>query len=212
MLRPSNPLDSWPILSHALAWLRERNVLTDNQAADLVQASHKDADGFVDQLVEAIQQQFANALQESISFGEGPAAWRQRVAEIADVSSHWADTTLQTATHQSQLAGLQTVLDESPVVGEIFPLWRYYATRDTRVRPTHWMLDGLIAYRDSPLGRLMVARHNEHRCRCVVSPYTLEDAERHGGIAAGGNPGDPLSMLERYMAAKPARRRRRRAA
>ena len=201
-------VSDWPILQHAIDWLTGQNVLGETAITNMLHQADVDADQAAGELVDSIAAKFNDALKVALVEGHGPNEWRQTASGIADLGKTWADTTLVTYTHRAQQQGIQAVLDESPVVGELFPCWIYYATHAWNTRPTHMALDGKCAYRDSPLGRLMVARHAEINCRCTCAPATLDDVEAAGGISPGGNVGDPESMLEQYdVAPKPRRPR-----
>lgn len=71
---------------------------------------------------------------------------------------------------------------------DVFPAWRYNAFGDSKTRPTHAALDGLVLRADDPFW----AEHTppwEWGCRCWLTPATTEDlaAARAGrdGWSAG---------------------------
>lgn len=66
-----------------------------------------------------------------------------------------------------------------PEVMAAFPYFRYEATKDSRTRPEHRRLDGLVLRKDDPFWR----RHTppwEYGCRCALSPVSAEEAQELG--------------------------------
>lgn len=60
---------------------------------------------------------------------------------------------------------------------DVLPYWQYHSMEDSRVRPSHAALDGVVLPADSPFW----SDHYppwEWGCRCLITPISKEDADR----------------------------------
>ncbi len=70
--------------------------------------------------------------------------------------------------------------------------WRYVAILDTRVRPDHAALHGMIRHRDDPFWNKNYPP-NAWNCRCKVQAYSKKQVKKNGWKIK--NPDDPLPKL-----------------
>lgn len=131
-----------------------------------------------------------DALTEDIREGGTLREFRRNVAEVTNgvLTEPQVETIYRTQVGQAHASGLRQVL-EHPLVSDEFPYVAYVATHDDRVRPTHIALEKLgingtnVYYRDDPIIQRYWAPW-EWNCRCVMIPYTVEDAAAAGVIEA----------------------------
>lgn len=169
----------FPWLTSAVDFLKAKELLSDEDFAILDKDERAKAlsiDGVDDQ---EILEGARSALIESITAGEALPKFRARIDEIVSLPKSQTETLFRTQTKQAFLAGQETAL-ANPVVGEEFPYVEFCATDDTRVRDSHWELDGKIAKRGSPEHALFLRAFSDYNCRCTPIPLTAAEAESKG--------------------------------
>lgn len=113
--------------------------------------------------------------------GESLAEFRKRVGDQVSLSRAQTETVFRTNVKQGYVAGFDKGM-KSSLVSEIFPAVMFSATRDNRVRDTHWELDGFICLKTDPAYKVLQRALKDWNCRCNPIPMTLEQAEAAGGL------------------------------
>ena len=83
---------------------------------------------------------------------------------------HWLETENQASFRQSQSVGNWMDIQEDK---DVFPYLQYSTVKDSRVRPDHQEIDGVIKRVDDPFWNTWMPP-NDWNCRCIVTQ--LEDA------------------------------------
>lgn len=124
-------------------------------------------------------QAIADALAKSQANGETFADF-QKWAKAQDfgLPKHRLETIYRNAVQQSYNAGHWREFEEG---AKDRPYLLFDAINDSRVRPSHLALDGVIR----PVGDAYWKTHSPqlaHRCRCVLRSLSREEAMRRGGM------------------------------
>lgn len=124
-------------------------------------------------------QAIADALAKSQANGETFADF-QKWAKAQDfgLPKHRLETIYRNAVQQSYNAGHWREFEEG---AKDRPYLMYDAINDSRVRPSHLALDGVIR----PVGDAYWKTHSPslgHRCRCRLLSLSREEAMRRGGM------------------------------
>jgi len=125
--------------------------------------------------VQAVADAFARMAAEGGTLGEF-----QKWAAGQDWSlpRHRLETAYRNAVQTAYQAGHWRAFDES---AEDLPYLMYDAINDSRVRPSHLALDGVIRPVNDPFWKT----HSPplgNRCRCTLRQMTREQAQRKGGV------------------------------
>jgi len=177
----------WPIIENGLAWLKNLGILNDTQVAGFPELASRAAREMSRAAGRPVLSRLNEEIRESMLRGEGAVEWRQRLAEIADVQAHLAETIQRTATHRAYHEGLDEIV-KSPGLEDAFPFWEYHATGDNRTRPEHQEMDGKVFHRDSPMAFHAKQLVSDWNCRCTMIPISREDAEAAGIEPGQGGP------------------------
>lgn len=90
---------------------------------------------------------------------------------------HRLETIYRNAVQTAYMAGHWRRFDE---VKEAFPYLMYDAINDSRVRPSHLAMDGVIRPVDDPIWKRWTPPCG-HRCRCSLRSVSAREAQRRGG-------------------------------
>jgi len=186
---------TWPSIDKGLAWLEDQEILLGGRRATVeanAEALASRASSAANRLFDA---KVAREVRESIRRGEGADSWHKRVSAIVDVERNVSETVHRTFAHRAYYAGQTEVLTEVPAVASRFPYVAYDATRDTRVRPTHWAKNKMVARVGSPLHKEMLKLLDEYNCRCSSTPMTLKQAQAAGIDDDTGAPPEPVETI-----------------
>lgn len=156
-------LTTWDILTGAVSWLGKQISGFPGMLAGMVDASQVEAAAYGVDVDTAMMQRLNKELAESIKRGEGRDEWRARLKGIMETRAGFDETIARTAMHRSFHEGKNEVL-EQPIIRDVFPYRKYYATGDSRTRPHHLEMDGKIYHKDSPLFRQAQAILSEWNC------------------------------------------------
>lgn len=164
----------FPWIKSAFDWLKGKVTLPASDVehfTTLERAAVFSAAGIDDAV---ILNDLQSAVADSLALGEDFRTFRKKADEKFGLTRSQLETTYRTHTKQAYLAGMEQTLSQ-PAVQEAFPYVRYAATADTRVRDSHWELDGMVARRGSPLHQLMLSALADYNCRCTLIPLSKED-------------------------------------
>lgn len=192
-------LASWEQLQSAMNWLSGKIRQFPARIVGLVTRSQLSAAAFGVDVDRAMIETLNSELQESIELGEGRDKWRERMKGIVETRRGFDETIARTAMHRAFHEGKNEILEE-PVMQDVFPYRKYYATMDNRVRETHAALNEKIYHKDSRLFEEAQKRLSEYNCRCSEVPMTEEDALAEG-VSMGGQP--PSSIRPRRPRSAP---------
>lgn len=90
---------------------------------------------------------------------------------------HRLETIYRNAVQTAYMAGHWRRFDE---VKEAFPYLMYDAINDSRVRPSHLAMDGVIRPVNDPIWKRWTPPAG-HRCRCSLRSVSAREAQRRGG-------------------------------
>jgi SPP1 gp7 family putative phage head morphogenesis protein len=169
----------FPWLKSAIHFLNSKQLLSDEDFALLDQDERAKAlsvEGVDDQEILAEVQ---TALVQSIQAGEALPKFAARIDAIVELPKSRTETLFRTQTKQAFIAGQERALS-NPVVAEEFPYVEFCATADTRVRDSHWELDGKVVRRGSPEHQLFLRALSDYNCRCTAIPLTMAQAQAKG--------------------------------
>jgi len=113
--------------------------------------------------------------------GESLADFRKRIGNDLALTRAQTETVFRTNVKQGYVTGFDKGL-KSDFVSELFPAVMFSATRDNRVRDTHFELDGFITLRTDPAYKVLLRALKDFGCRCSPIPMTLDQAEAAGGL------------------------------
>ncbi|NDF13179.1 MAG: hypothetical protein EB060_10265 [Proteobacteria bacterium] len=174
----------WPVFGQAMEWLYQTINLNPDTLAGIITRERLQSYLYGAEIDKRTLDSLNTQLMESIQSGEGRDEWRERVKGILDARAGFDETIARTSTHRSFVAGQREVLSQ-PVVADLFPYRRYYATLDNRSRPTHRAMNEKVYHKDSPLASQAAALLEEYNCRCSEVPLTEEQAMAVG-VSSGG--------------------------
>lgn len=163
----------------AIAHARARGVVL--PAEYYAMAAEKRAQAFtVSNLAKLDQVQAVADQLAKIHTQGGTFADFQRWAKTQDWSlpRHRLETIYRNAAQTAYMAGHWRSFEESK---DALPYLMYDAINDSRTRPSHLALDGVI----KPVGDAFWKSHacpNGHRCRCSIRALSREEAQRRGGV------------------------------
>ena len=134
----------------------------------------------IDQLTQ-VRDSLAKAIEDGVPFDE----WKRRVADegILNLPNHRLDNIFRTNIQQAYQRARWAKLKENQ---RRRPYLLYSAINDSRVRPSHLAMDGIIR----PVGDPFWDRNfpsNGYRCRCSVISLTEKQAQRRSGQDRGLN-------------------------
>ena len=123
---------------------------------------------------------------------------------------HRLETIYRNAVQTAYMAGHWRRFEE---VKDDFPYLMYDAINDSRVRPSHLAMDGVIRPVDDPIWKRWTPPCG-HRCRCSLRSVSAREAQRRGGVTQsipagavpdegwGGDPRDAWRGLDAALAEK----------
>lgn len=168
----------YPWTTNAVDWLLDKQVVTIDELRAMARQDRSaafSASGVDDlKLLNDLKLEVAVSLES----GESLDTFKDRIAGRIGTAESEVNTIYRTNTKQAYQAGMEHAL-EKPGVSELFPYVQYVATSDTRTRPHHDVLDGLVVRRGTREHRLLQAALADYNCRCTVIPMTEEDAAFH---------------------------------
>jgi len=138
-------------------------------------------------------EQVRNALSAALQNGTSFNTWKKDILESGtlDLPNHRLDNIFRTNIQNSYNRGLW---EQFQRVKHKRPYLMYDAINDSRVRPTHLAMDGIIRPADDPFWQTH-APLNGYRCRCRLINLSEKQAQRRSGENKGLNkPIDPQSM------------------
>ncbi len=188
----------WPVFEQAMGWLTQTIQLDPNKLAGIITRERLQSYLYGAEIDGRTLDSLNRQLYESIEAGEGRDEWRDRVKGILDARAGFDETIARTSTHRSYLAGQREILAE-PVIVDMFPYRRYFATMDNRSRPTHRAMHEKVYHKDSDLAREAASILDEYNCRCSEVPLTEKQALGIG-ISDGGEPPDGIRVEEEMAA------------
>ncbi len=120
------------------------------------------------------------SLGEALAQGQTMAEWKKTVAAQGMAGLGFTDvrletifrTNLQSAYQAGRYAQMRRVVQDRPY-------WRYTAVNDSRTRPTHRGLHGLVYPADHPFWDTYYPP-NGYRCRCSVQSLSADQVEARG--------------------------------
>lgn len=111
--------------------------------------------------------------------GESYANFQKRVGDGLALTRAQTETVFRTNIHQGYVGGFEQGT-EAPAVVDAFPAVMLSATRDGRVRETHWELDGFCCLKTDPAYQVLLRALKDWNCRCNPIPMSLKQAEAVG--------------------------------
>lgn len=153
----------FPWAEDAVRFLEELQVASRGQLRAMAAADRQavfEAAGIDDPVLLA---ELKDALRESLRRGESLREFRERLGEAVALDRAQTETLYRTNTKRAHIAGQEAAM-QSPGVAEEFPFVLHAATRDLRVRPEHWALDGFVVRRGTPEHRIVLAAQRDWNC------------------------------------------------
>lgn len=173
-------------LTNAIDWLTTQIQNFPDRLVGIEKIETTRAEAYSEQANNQLWSDIHDAIKTSITQGEGRDDWRKRLNEIVETKPGFDETLARTTVHHAYIAGQNEVLNE-PVIVDLFPYRKYFATMDNRVDPDHAEMNGKVYHKDSRLAREATANLHRYNCRCSETPLTEEDALAEG-VSAGGEP------------------------
>lgn len=170
----------------ALAWWRTRVPITITEFKDLsagakAQAFTVSGVAKLDQ-VAAVHRALEQALAEGRPLGEFQREMNGRLG--GKLSGYRLETVYRTNIQTAYQVGRWAQLGE---VTKNMPWWRYVAVGDSRTRPTHRAMHGLVRRHDDPFWDMFYPP-NGFRCRCTVQPLSPRQVAKKGYETGEGIP------------------------
>ena len=167
----------------ALAWWVERGgspeILEEVLAAWRRRAG-EDADAMFDTLAARAVEEIERVLRDGGTFRDFASAIRDEsiTLGIAPADSSYLETVFRTNVQSAYGAGRWTQMNEPDVIAAR-PYRQWVATMDSRTRPGHAVLDGVVWRHDDP-SFANVAAPGGFNCRCAVITLSEEEREEQG--------------------------------
>lgn len=167
-------------MSEALAYWSSKTPLTREEisaVAEKAQARAFTVSGVARKdMLEAIHASLLQALAE----GKSLQAWKKEAADVmsrAGITQRWRlDTIFRTNVQSAYMAGRYEQMRRT---AKSRPYWRYVAVADSRTRPEHLALNGLVYPADHPFWDTYYPP-NGFRCRCTVQTLSARDVQSRG--------------------------------
>lgn len=182
VLAPSLPEGfQFPALEKAHRFLEQKGVLPSDDGESLTEQERRSRVQITTNTnlrewdVEEVRNQMAKAIEE----GEAEQSFVERVNYWAEAKESELRTQFRTHTKTAYLQGKEATL-ETPALKEAFPYVLFVATRDNRVRPHHWALNGKLFKRGSRAHNLALKILGEYNCRCDLIQISEQMRERRG--------------------------------
>jgi SPP1 gp7 family putative phage head morphogenesis protein len=182
-------------LSNAIDWLTRNVQSFPDKLGGVIDIEKARSQVFAEQANNQLWKSINEALTTSIAEGEGRDDWRTRLNDIVGSKPGFDETLARTTIHHAYLAGQNEVLSD-PVIGDIFPYRKYFATLDNRVDPDHAAMDGKVYHKDSRLAREADANLHRYNCRCSETAITEDDALAEGISPGGEAPAIPAKATK----------------
>jgi len=119
------------------------------------------------------------SLLEALEEGLGFSAWKQNIVELRE-NNGWEEfrlkTIYQTNMHQAKAVGSWKKMQETK---EALPYLKYSATLDSRLRPSHKKMHGIVLPIDDPFWEQFYPP-NGFGCRCQAYAITETKAKKLG--------------------------------
>ncbi len=131
-----------------------------------------------------IQDRVDKLVAKNLQEGRGELSAAKALQASEDWTQGYATTVYRTNVSNAFAAGQWAEADQ-PGFREVFPAFRYDATRDSDTRPNHGAADGLIAPVDDPIWD-QLAPPLGFNCRCVLVSQTESQLRRKGLIDGDG--------------------------
>lgn len=180
----------------AFGWLSRQQIPGDKSSLVNLQSTAQ-ASAVVSIGAGAVKTKLLEAIEQSILAGDSAEDWQKRAKGIINGTRAKIETIGRTYTHRAYHEGFKQTVND-PVLKHVFPYRQYLATKDTRVRATHFAMDKKIAYVGSPLQVEMERLHSEWGCRCTIVALTREQAVKAGiDDDTGYVPYEPPSQEEK---------------
>lgn len=186
------------LLDDVIARWRKRAVLPSDEFDALVDELKGQAFRLADVWQQRFLDEIAKSIERGIADGVTVADWRKTAQGIldgfggsvqlyggaGDVSPWYAELVLRNANASAFAAGRYAWMFDSKRSREI-PFFRYHAIRDSRTRPEHLAMDGMVGRKDDVDWRRKLPP-SAHGCRCSISELSAEDVEKGGYQVARG--------------------------
>lgn len=146
------------------------------------------------------------AIGDAMAAGRPMEEFKREMGKKLDgkLSSYRLETVYRTNVQSAYHAGRYSQMMQ---VSENMPWWRYVSVDDSRTRPSHKALHGLVRRYDDPFWDAFYPP-NGFRCRCTVQALSDRQMERKGYEAGEGTPGmmvwiDPQTGAETPVVPRP---------
>lgn len=183
--------ESYPTLKETLRRWKARGIFP----SDLFDALADELRGTAGRLVDVWHTRFVEkvygSLFDAMASGATLADWIPEAQALLDQfgasdgvrifsgerwSPSYADLVFRNA-HSAAMAGGRYAEMFSREWQRLAPYWLYDAVDDTRTRPAHAALDGLVFEKSDKSARRLLPP-SDHRCRCLALEYTQRDVDQ----------------------------------
>lgn len=183
----------FPWMTEASRWLKERGVITGGDVAAMV-AEAEDASRLRWDSIKSVAD-LRSQLSDSLIAGDTLAQFKTRIDKATTSARSHLETGFLTATHQAYIHGKTSTL-EKPIIAKLFPAVEYFATRDTRTRDWHRVLDHVAVEVGSPAYVVVRRALADFRCRCTIVSVQKKDLSKHRVIRDASDL--PAEVLAHY--------------
>lgn len=171
----------------ALAWWQKKVPVTSDEFEDL--STEARARAFTVAGLHKLDQVSAvhKALETTIATGRPMEEFKRDMGRKLDgkLSAYQLETIYRTNVQSAYHAGRYSQMMR---VSENMPFWRYVAVDDSRTRPSHKALNGIVRRFDDPFWDDFYPP-NGFRCRCTVQALSDRQMRQKGYEAGEGTPG-----------------------
>jgi SPP1 gp7 family putative phage head morphogenesis protein len=198
---------AFPTLKETLRRWKERGIFPSDVFDALADEMKGQAGRLVDVWHTGFVEKVYGSLFDAMASGATLSDWIPEAQKLLDLfgaddavrifsgekwSPNYADLVFRNA-HSAAMAGGRYAEMFSREWTRIAPYWLYDAVDDTRTRPTHAALDGLVFRKDDTAARRLLPP-SAHRCRCLALEYTQRDVDegKHRITGAGSLSADVL--------------------
>jgi hypothetical protein len=165
------PASRFPWLKKSLEWLTGKGVMKYSDFLKLAAADKREV--LTVPGVESVRtlKSIRSKLADALGKGTDLRTFRESIKDEVALSRAQTETLYRTNMKQGYVAGMDNAL-ESPVVSDEFPAVIFRATPDTRVRDTHWDLDGFVCLRTDRAYGVLKRALADWNCRCSMAPLS----------------------------------------
>ena len=204
----------WPVLDATIEVWRKKNIIPGNlfKALDPIMKGESWSLArqwntlFLDEMFQSLTnaiitgrtvREWAQDAQPIIVKYGGAEAAPALIDGLGEMAPHYADMVYRTNSATFYAAGRYAEMFSRDWMA-ISPYWMYSAIHDSRTRPAHSALDGLVFAKDDTRGRSLLPPlyYDPYNCRCIAIEMSADDIRAGGYKVTSGVDASNLPLTD----------------